>query len=103
MRKLLAATASAVLLSVGAALAGDLAGPPATPSTECQAGQVLQSNGQSCLPKVAAPTPVQSTGVLGQFPNDLLPTPSLGASSGPAPAGNCQPGQAIQSNGQPCN
>jgi hypothetical protein len=78
-------------------------GGASTPAAQCQAGQVLQANGQSCLPSVATPAPVQSTGVLGQFPTDLQPTPALGPSAGPAPAGNCQPGQVLQASGQPCN
>jgi hypothetical protein len=72
------------------------------PPTECQAGQVLQSNGQSCLPQVARPAPVRSTGVLGEFPNDLLQSPTSPPPSGSSRASNCQPGQALQANGQPC-
>jgi hypothetical protein len=98
MKRLLAFVVGAALLGAGVALAQTTGGPPA-PSVDCQGGQVLQANGQPCSPKLPNPTPVQSTGVLGQFPTDLLPPPSTAASSG----ANCQPGQALTASGQPCN
>jgi hypothetical protein len=77
--------------------------PNANPSDQCATGQVLAANGQSCVPRINTPPPVQSTGVIGQFPSDLLPLPSTAPAPGAGPGANCQPGQALSSTGQPCN
>lgn len=98
MKRFLAFVTCALLMGDGAAFA-QTTNSPSTPSAVCQAGQVLQGNGQSCVQPQVSPAPVQSTGALGQFPNDLLPAPSTGTSSG----ANCQPGQALTASGQPCN
>jgi hypothetical protein len=100
MKTLLAVAACAFLIPVGVALAQSSPNSPDTGVSQCQPGQVLNSNGQSCLPAVVKPPPVQSTGSLGQFPTDLLqPTPLAPTQGG---SSNCQAGQILQSNGQAC-
>ena len=82
----------------GAAVAADLTAQ-ATPANGCQAGQVLQANGDPCNPAVAPPPPttVQIFGpTAAQMSRALAVVPA--AQSAPV----CAAGQVLQGNTEPC-
>jgi hypothetical protein len=65
----------------------------------CPAGQVIQPNGESCLPPVSAP--VGTTNLYGLSPAEmsraLSPNPPR-----PVLRPGCTPGQILQGNGEAC-
>ena len=97
-------TAGAALVAVAVMVALPAAAQTisvAVPSSAagCQAGQVLQADGEACMPP-PQPAPPTTVNILGPSPAEmsrlLAATPVLPSES------VCAAGQVLQRNGQPC-
>jgi hypothetical protein len=73
--------------------------PQEPPPPGCQAGQVIQENGQSCLPPVTLP--VGMTNLLGLSPSEMSRALSPSTLRRP-PVPGCPSGQVLQGNGEAC-
>jgi hypothetical protein len=99
MKLSLAAIASVVAAGVALAQSPDGAPPAAgRGAAGCQPGQVLQADGESCLPPVAVPTPTMNALVMTPAAMSRMLSPAVSRSV----ASSCQAGQVLQANGQPC-
>jgi len=70
-----------------------------SPANGCQAGQVLQSNGDPCNPAVA-PAPPTTVNVFGLSAAEMSRALAVVPVAQSAPV--CAPGQVLQGNSQPC-
>jgi hypothetical protein len=92
------ASVALALPAVAQVAAGGAAAPGGASPPGCQPGQVLMGNGDSCIPPVNLPAPVNALSLTPAEMSRML-APS------PAPVGvqpQCQAGQVLQPNGQPC-
>jgi hypothetical protein len=108
MMPLLTGPASRAMCAVVVA-AAILVGPPAaaqtvsvvapTAATGCQPGQVLQANGEACMPPLP-PAPTTTVNILG--PSAVEMSRLLAATPATPSASVCTAGQVLQGNGQAC-
>ena len=96
----LAGLACVALLAAGPAVAQSPAAGQ-TGSNGCQAGQVLQANGDPCNP-AAAPLPPTTVNILGPSPVEMSRALAVVPVAEPSTA-TCASGQVLQGNGQPCS
>ena len=89
----------AVAAALPAAAQSAGVGQAGSAPTGCQAGQVLQANGDPCNPSVA-PLPPTTVNILGPSAAEMSRALAVVPVTQPAPA--CAAGQVLQGNGQPC-